>query len=96
MICRKCKQRGHFAIGCANDPPHALPSTHPTEGEVFLLMSQVCDSSCSSPDNDTCTSYTVCARVFSKEFSFLVDTGAAVSLVSSEVWDHIKPSSTPE
>jgi len=101
VICRKCKQPGHFAIGYAKDAPRALPSPQ-TEGEVSLPMSQVCDSSCSSPDNATCTiainsvsNYTVCARLFSKEVSFLVDTGAAVSLVSSEVWDRIKPSSAP-
>jgi len=32
VICHKCQQSGHFAIECANDPPHALAS-----------MNQVCD-----------------------------------------------------
>ena len=41
------------------------------------------------------SNYTVCARVFSNEVSFLVDTGAAVSLVSSEVWECIKPPTAP-
>ena len=65
-------------------------------------MRQVCNSNCASPDNDMCTiainsvtNYTVCAHVFSNEVSFLVDTGAAVSLVSSEVWERIKPPTAP-
>ena len=95
IICYKCEQPGHYAGGCANIPPT-------TCGEVSLPMSQVCNSNCASPDNDMCTiainnvsNYTVCARVFSNEVSFLVDTGAAVSLVSSEVWERIKPSTAP-
>ena len=71
-------------------------------GEVSLPMSQVCNSNCASPDNDMCTiainsvsNYTVCAHVFSNEVSFLVDTGAAVSLVSSEVWECIKSPTAP-
>ena len=51
VICHKCKQPGHFASGCANTPPHALPSMHQIE-EVPILASQVCDNSCASPDND--------------------------------------------
>jgi len=35
------------------------------------------------------------ARVFGNDISFLVDTGAAVLLISSDVWDRIKPSSAP-
>ena len=35
------------------------------------------------------------ACVFGNEVSFLVNAGVAVSLVSSEVWDRIKPSPTP-
>ena len=95
IICYKCEQPGHYASGCANIPPT-------TCGEVSLPMCQVCNSNCALPDNDMCTiatnsvsNYTVCARVFSNEVSFLVDTGAAVSLVSSEVWERIKSPTAP-
>ena len=64
--------------------------------------SQVCDSNCPSQNDDVYTiavnsisNYTMCARVFGNEISFLVDTGAAVSLVSREVWDRIKPTPAP-
>jgi len=54
VICHKCKQPEHFASGCANAPPHVLPSMHQIE-EVLILTSQVCDNSCASPDNDIYT-----------------------------------------
>jgi len=34
--------------------------------------------------------------VFGNRVLFLVDTGAAVSLINNEVWDHIKPSNPPK
>ena len=102
MICHKCEQPGHYARGCANIPPYVAPTTHQAEGEVFLPISQVCDSNWTSPNGDMCTitinsvsNYTLCAHVFNDNVSFLVNTGAAVSLVSSKVWNHIKPSTAP-
>ena len=67
-------------------------------------MDQVCDSDDDAmPNNDVPTiainsvsNYSVCAHVFGSQVSFLVDTGAAVSLVSNEVWDCIKPANAPK
>jgi len=41
------------------------------------------------------SNYSVSASVFGSWTLFLVDTGAAVSLISSEVWDCIKPTDPP-
>ena len=41
------------------------------------------------------SNYTLYACVFNDNVSFLVDTGAAVSLVSSKVWNRIKPPTAP-
>ena len=98
VICHKCEQPGHYSRGCANVPPLVTSTTHQAEGKVPLPMSQVCDSNRASPNGDMCTitinsvsNYTLYARVFNDNVSFLVDTGAAVSLVSSKVWNRIKP-----
>jgi len=102
VICHKCEQPGHYTRGCANIPPHVASTTHQAEGKVPLPMSQVCDSNQASPNGDMCTitinsvsNYTLHARVFNDNVSFLVDTGAAVSLVSSKVWNRIKPPTVP-
>ena len=102
VICRKCEQPGHYARGCANILPYVASTTHQAEGKVSLPMSQVCDSNWASPNDDMCTitinsvsNYTLCARIFNDNVSFLVDTGATVSLVSSKVWNRIKPSTAP-
>ena len=66
-------------------------------------VDQVCDSNDAMPNNDVLTiainsvsNYSVCAHVFGSQVSFLVDTVAAVSFVSSEVWDHIKLANVPK
>ena len=71
-------------------------------GRKISPMSQVCDSNCPSQNDDVYTiavnsisNYTMCACVFGNEISFLVDTDAAVSLVSSKVWNRIKPTPAP-
>ena len=73
MICRRCKQSGHYARGCAfrrnqgdNDIEQNAPVT-------------------------SITSYFVCAQLFGAPVSFLVDTGAGVSL-SGSIWDKCESS----
>jgi len=69
---------------------------------VLLPMDQLCYNDDSMLNNDAPTiainnvsKYSVYANIFGSRVSFLIDTGAAVSLVSSEVWDHIKPKISP-
>jgi len=73
----------------------------PTTVELVSLSSQVCKSDC-LPQNDvymiavnSVSNNTVSAHVFGNDISFLVDTGVAMSLISSDIWDRIKPSSAP-
>ena len=42
------------------------------------------------------SNYSVYASLFGKQVSFLVDTGAAVSLICGEIWEHIKLSEPPK
>ena len=98
VICHKCNQPGHYARGCAS----AVAISLQAEAEALPLVDQVCHSDDAIPNNNACTiainsvsNYSVCANVFGSLVSFLVDTGAAVSLVSSEVWDRVKPTNAP-
>ena len=77
VICRRCKQPGHYARGCAfrrnqgdNDIEQNAPVT----------------------SINNITSYFVCARVLGAPVSFLVDTGAGVSLLSVSIWDKCESS----
>ena len=98
VICHKCNQPGHYARGCAS----AVAISLQANAEALPLVDQVCHSDDAIPHNNACTiainsvsNYSVCANVFGSRVSFLVDTGAAVSLVSSEVWDRVKPTNAP-
>jgi len=99
VICHKCNQSGHYAHGRAS----AVTARLQAKDEVLLPMDQVCyndDDSMLNNDAPTIainnvSKYSVCANIFGSRVSFLIDTGAAVSIVSSEVWDHIKPTNSP-
>ena len=84
IICRKCKQPGHYARGCASG--RSVPNT-----------SVVSDKGPQNQQSQTMsingvTSCYLSGMVFDISVSFLVDTGAAVSLLNGRIWDRIKPS----
>ena len=61
------------------------------------------DNDVNSDDSDvhaiainSVSNYSIPAFVFGSQVLFLVDTGATVSLISSEVWNRIKPANPPE
>ena len=59
-------------------------------------VDQVCDSDdASTIAINSVSDYSVCAHVFGSCVSFLVDTGAAVSHASNELWERIKPAIVP-
>ena len=60
-----------------------------------------CSDSVSNNDVDviainSVSNYSVCANLFGNQVSFLVDTGASVSLICGEIWDRIKPPDPPK
>ena len=80
VICRKCKQMGHYARGCAfkwqkrwrpsppNDKLHNVPALCVNSVMSYYLQGQI--SGVSVP--------------------FLVDTGAGVSLLNGRIWDQAR------
>ena len=63
-------------------------------------MDQVCDPVLDNNIHtiaiNSVSNYTTDARIFGSRVSFLIDTRAAVSLISTEVWDYIKPVDDPK
>ena len=78
-VCHKCKQPGHYARGCAAKRQPRNMSAHQERTHQTLSVNSV-------------TSYYLTGYVSNKLISFLVDTGAGVSLLNGRVWDKIKPS----
>ena len=72
VICRKCKQPGHFARGCAG----LQISSHNHEQSPLAI--------------NTVTSFYLSGTISGFSVSFLVDTGAGVSLINGKVWDKFK------
>ena len=91
-VCHKCKQPGHYAHGCASSRSQINQEVHPP-------VDQVCDAVLNDNTHtiaiNSVSNYIMNARVFGGRVSFLIDTGAAVSLMSTEVWDRIKPVDAP-
>ena len=77
IVCRKCKQMGHYTRGCAfkwqkrrrpsppNDKLHNVPALSVNSVMSYYLKGQISGVS----------------------VSFLVDTGAGVSLLNGRIWD---------
>ena len=73
VVCRKCYQEGHYARGCASQP---LPPTSQRDpGSVSLLP--------------VTHSYHLLGSVNGIPATFVVDTGASITVVDKTVWDKV-------
>ena len=77
IVCWKCKQRGHYARGCtSNRQKRCQPS--PTDKNIHNVPALSVNS---------VTSHHLQGQVSDVSVSFLVDTGAGVSLLNGHVWN---------
>ena len=83
VVCWRCGQPGHFARGYAQPRPNISQETartNPVELNVPPTFSI-----------NNVSSYLLSCSIYNSPVSFLIDTGAGVSLLSKLVWDRIKP-----
>ena len=73
VVCHNCKQEGHYARGCAAPP--ARTSRDQSKTPISLLP--------------VSHSYRINGRVKGVQASFVVDTGAAVTLLDKTLWDKV-------
>ena len=73
VVCHNCKQEGHYARGCAA-PPARTPQNQSQTPISLLPVSH---------------SYCINGRVNGVQASFVVDTGAAVTLLDKTLWDKV-------
>ena len=73
VVCHNCKQEGHYARGCAA-PPARTPRDQSQTPISLLPVSH---------------SYRINGRVSGVQASFVVDTGAAVTLLDKTLWDKV-------
>ena len=85
IICRRCNQPGHYARGCATNVNQqgSRDGGTLTYGGLYIPDVQGVNN---------VQSYFVLGKVYSSPVSFLVDTGAGVSLIRGDVWDKAVPS----
>ena len=73
VVCRNCLQEGHYARGCASPP--ARTSKNYSKTPISLLP--------------VSHAYRVNGRVNGGQASFVVDTGAAITLLDKTLWDKV-------
>ena len=78
IICRRCKQPGHFARGCASThyEPHVPSDLQNCEQPALSI--------------NTVTSFYLSGTVSGLTLSFLVDNGAGVLLINGKIWKKLK------
>ena len=85
-VCYRCGKEGHYARGCAatRNPggSNAGGSTQQTEPHMHSLVKQFSINNVSS--------YLLPCSMYNVPVSFLIDTGAGVSLLQGNIWDKIK------
>ena len=84
---QKIYQPGHYACGCTtNIDQHWLGNQNQSSGLNVPNVPHV--------NINNVSSYFVVEKVFKTPVSFLVDTGAGVSLFRGDVWDRAVPGNT--
>ena len=94
--CRKCGEKGHYARGCAvrRPRPHAGKLTTldakrracegiPKEASDIYIVSV-----------DPVPAYRITGQVNDSKAMFVLDTGAAVTLLQKSLWDQVNPDGT--
>ena len=106
IICRKCNQPGHYARGCAASTGLRVGGPWNYEGPNIQGTANTTNQpgpraggpwtygGLYVPDMQgvNVSSYFVLGKVFGTPVSFLVDTGAGVSLIRGDVWNKAVPS----
>ena len=90
IVCRRCHQPGHYARGCAANMSPPGPRGQDTQGS----WNQGTELNVPNVPNVHINNVSGCfvvGRVLEALVSFLVDTGAGVSLLRGDVWDRAMP-----
>ena len=79
VVCHKCGQEGHFARGCASRPKRKSgPISNPSRDAIAVVP--------------VSRSYTVSGHTNGIPTTFILDTGAAITLLRKDLWDKLPPS----
>ena len=87
VTCFRCGKEGHYARGCAMQGQRANLQVPPENTRHPHTPEQ----SSHSVSINNVSSYVLSCSIYGCPVSFLVDTGAGVSLLNKEVWSKIKP-----
>jgi len=90
VICYHCGRPGHFARGCAQARRNTTPGQQDTATAGNTGQSGTPNSNV--PQTfiiNNVSSYVLSCNIYSTPVSFLIDTGAGVSLLNKEVWDKL-------
>ena len=92
IVCRRCHQPGHYARGCAANVNQAPRFERSAGNWTYGGPSNAPDMQDVNINN--ISSYFVLGCVCECPVSFLVDTGAGVSLLRGDVWEKAVPHSS--
>ena len=99
VVCKNCDQLGHYARGCAYDRSrHLRKSRGHRQGNQVRRDGHTCSGTQSGIVKDvsniitigSVSKYSLNVYISGVCVPFLVDTGAAASLIDGKVWDSIK------